>query len=187
MEAAKIYFIIFGLLTIAGGVVGYVKAGSVASAGAGFVRRAFCGNCLSLDLARATATRRPHGDIRHRYTGTNGHPSAGDHGKIGHDKTVQWHHASLCSRNDLWGRCRNGTHRSRELRARFKAPGARAFTEQDNRRSGKSQSAITNVVARFSLDAVRRSSFAAVYAALRHKSANPARKPWPSRFALVPA
>ena len=31
MEAAKIYFIIFGLLTIAGGIMGYVKAGSVAS------------------------------------------------------------------------------------------------------------------------------------------------------------
>jgi uncharacterized membrane protein (UPF0136 family) len=35
MEAAKIYFIVFGLLTIAGGVVGYVKAGSVASIIAG--------------------------------------------------------------------------------------------------------------------------------------------------------
>src|SRR4030095_15807291 len=31
MEAAKIYFFVFGVLTIAGGVVGYVKAGSVAS------------------------------------------------------------------------------------------------------------------------------------------------------------
>src|SRR5882724_10404236 len=31
MEAAKIYFIIFGLLAIAGGIVGYVKAGSAAS------------------------------------------------------------------------------------------------------------------------------------------------------------
>jgi uncharacterized membrane protein (UPF0136 family) len=37
MEAAKIYFIIFGVLTIAGGVVGYVKAGSVASIIAGSV------------------------------------------------------------------------------------------------------------------------------------------------------
>jgi uncharacterized membrane protein (UPF0136 family) len=35
MEVAKIYFIIFGILTIAGGVVGYVKAGSVASIIAG--------------------------------------------------------------------------------------------------------------------------------------------------------
>ena len=35
MEGAKIYFIVFGLLTIAGGVVGYVKAGSVASIIAG--------------------------------------------------------------------------------------------------------------------------------------------------------
>ena len=35
MEAAKIYFIVFGLLTIAGGIVGYVKAGSVASIIAG--------------------------------------------------------------------------------------------------------------------------------------------------------
>ncbi|MGZ4966279.1 MAG: TMEM14 family protein [Chthoniobacterales bacterium] len=33
----KIYFIIFGLLTIAGGVMGYVKAGSVASIVAGSI------------------------------------------------------------------------------------------------------------------------------------------------------
>ena len=32
---AKIYFIVFGLLTIAGGVLGYVKAGSMASIVAG--------------------------------------------------------------------------------------------------------------------------------------------------------
>src|ERR1700746_3997417 len=37
MEAAKIYFFIFGVLTIAGGVVGYVKAGSVASVVAGLI------------------------------------------------------------------------------------------------------------------------------------------------------
>jgi uncharacterized membrane protein (UPF0136 family) len=37
MEATKIYFIIFGLLTIAGGVVGYVKAGSVPSIIAGSI------------------------------------------------------------------------------------------------------------------------------------------------------
>ena len=37
MEAAKIYFIVFGLLTIAGGVVGYVKAGSVPSIIAGSI------------------------------------------------------------------------------------------------------------------------------------------------------
>jgi uncharacterized membrane protein (UPF0136 family) len=37
MEAAKIYFIIFGILTIAGGIVGYVKAGSVASIVAGSI------------------------------------------------------------------------------------------------------------------------------------------------------
>lgn len=37
MESAKIYFIIFGVLTVAGGVVGYVKAGSVASIIAGSV------------------------------------------------------------------------------------------------------------------------------------------------------
>jgi len=37
MEAAKIYFIIFGLLTIAGGIMGYVKAGSVASIIAGAI------------------------------------------------------------------------------------------------------------------------------------------------------
>ena len=37
MEAAKIYFIIFGVLTIVGGVIGYVKAGSVASIVAGSI------------------------------------------------------------------------------------------------------------------------------------------------------
>src|SRR6476661_10820221 len=37
MEAAKIYFIIFGLLTIVGGIIGYVKAGSVASIIAGSI------------------------------------------------------------------------------------------------------------------------------------------------------
>jgi uncharacterized membrane protein (UPF0136 family) len=37
MEAAKIYFIIFGVLTIVGGVAGYVKAGSVASVIAGSI------------------------------------------------------------------------------------------------------------------------------------------------------
>jgi uncharacterized membrane protein (UPF0136 family) len=37
MEASKIYFIVFGVLTIAGGVVGYVKAGSVASIIAGSI------------------------------------------------------------------------------------------------------------------------------------------------------
>ena len=34
---AKIYFIIFGLLTIVGGVIGYVKAGSTASIVAGAI------------------------------------------------------------------------------------------------------------------------------------------------------
>jgi uncharacterized membrane protein (UPF0136 family) len=37
MEAAKIYFIVFGALTIMGGIVGYVKAGSVASIIAGSI------------------------------------------------------------------------------------------------------------------------------------------------------
>jgi uncharacterized membrane protein (UPF0136 family) len=37
MEAAKIYFIVFGVLTVAGGVVGYIKAGSVASIIAGSI------------------------------------------------------------------------------------------------------------------------------------------------------
>ena len=37
MEAAKIYFVVFGVLTIAGGVVGYVKAGSGASIIAGSI------------------------------------------------------------------------------------------------------------------------------------------------------
>jgi uncharacterized membrane protein (UPF0136 family) len=37
MGATKIYFIVFGVLTIAGGIVGYVKAGSIASIIAGSV------------------------------------------------------------------------------------------------------------------------------------------------------
>jgi uncharacterized membrane protein (UPF0136 family) len=37
MEATKIYFIVFGVLTIAGGIMGYVKAGSIASIIAGSV------------------------------------------------------------------------------------------------------------------------------------------------------
>ena len=37
MEAAKIYFIVFGALTILGGIVGYVKADSVASIIAGSI------------------------------------------------------------------------------------------------------------------------------------------------------
>jgi uncharacterized membrane protein (UPF0136 family) len=37
MEGAKIYFLVFGVLTIAGGIVGYVKAGSVASIIAGSI------------------------------------------------------------------------------------------------------------------------------------------------------
>src|SRR4030095_7731106 len=35
--AAKIYFIMFGILTIAGGIVGYTKAGSVISIVAGSI------------------------------------------------------------------------------------------------------------------------------------------------------
>jgi uncharacterized membrane protein (UPF0136 family) len=37
MDLTKIYFILFGVLTIAGGIVGYVKAGSVASIIAGSI------------------------------------------------------------------------------------------------------------------------------------------------------
>ena len=37
MEATKIYFILFGVLTFTGGIVGYVKAGSVASIIAGSI------------------------------------------------------------------------------------------------------------------------------------------------------
>ena len=37
LSPAKIYFIVFGLLTIAGGVLGYVKAGSTASLIAGSI------------------------------------------------------------------------------------------------------------------------------------------------------
>jgi uncharacterized membrane protein (UPF0136 family) len=37
MGLAKIYFIIFGILTIAGGIVGYAKAGSVISIIAGSI------------------------------------------------------------------------------------------------------------------------------------------------------
>ena len=37
LSPAKIYFLVFGLLTIAGGVLGYVKAGSTASLVAGSI------------------------------------------------------------------------------------------------------------------------------------------------------
>ena len=37
LAPAKIYFIVFGLLTILGGVIGYVKAGSTASIIAGSI------------------------------------------------------------------------------------------------------------------------------------------------------
>jgi uncharacterized membrane protein (UPF0136 family) len=37
MDLTKVYFILFGVLTIAGGIVGYVKAGSVASIIAGSI------------------------------------------------------------------------------------------------------------------------------------------------------
>ena len=37
MAAAKIYFLIFGVLTIIGGVIGYVKAGSLPSIIAGAI------------------------------------------------------------------------------------------------------------------------------------------------------
>jgi uncharacterized membrane protein (UPF0136 family) len=37
MEATKIYFFLFGILTIAGGIVGYVKAGSITSIIAGSI------------------------------------------------------------------------------------------------------------------------------------------------------
>jgi uncharacterized membrane protein (UPF0136 family) len=37
LDGAKIYFLVFGVLTIAGGVIGYLKAGSVASIVAGAI------------------------------------------------------------------------------------------------------------------------------------------------------
>jgi len=37
MGATKIYFIVFGILTIAGGIIGYVKAGSMPSIIAGSI------------------------------------------------------------------------------------------------------------------------------------------------------
>ena len=37
LEPAKIYFLVFGVVTIAGGIMGYVKAGSVASIVAGAI------------------------------------------------------------------------------------------------------------------------------------------------------
>jgi uncharacterized membrane protein (UPF0136 family) len=37
MDVTKLYFILFGVLTIAGGIIGYVKAGSAASIIAGSV------------------------------------------------------------------------------------------------------------------------------------------------------
>jgi len=37
LELARIYFLVFGVLTIAGGIIGYVKAGSLVSIIAGAV------------------------------------------------------------------------------------------------------------------------------------------------------
>jgi uncharacterized membrane protein (UPF0136 family) len=37
LEAAKIYFLVFGVLTIAGGIIGYVKAASAVSLVAGAI------------------------------------------------------------------------------------------------------------------------------------------------------
>jgi uncharacterized membrane protein (UPF0136 family) len=37
LEAAKVYFFVFGFLTIGGGLIGYVKAGSVISVVAGAI------------------------------------------------------------------------------------------------------------------------------------------------------
>ena len=37
LEPAKIYFLVFGVLTIVGGIIGYVKAGSVISIVAGAI------------------------------------------------------------------------------------------------------------------------------------------------------
>jgi uncharacterized membrane protein (UPF0136 family) len=37
MGAAKVYFIVFGILTIAGGIIGYVRAGSMPSIIAGSI------------------------------------------------------------------------------------------------------------------------------------------------------
>src|SRR5215831_12118893 len=101
----------------------------MAAAGSALIRRAFRRDCLSLDLALVITTSCAHRDIDHAYTGTDGGAAAGDHGKIGHDKAVQWHHAPLYSPNDPRGRCHNGTHRPGELRARSQAAGARAFAE----------------------------------------------------------
>lgn len=46
-DAAKIYYIVFGILTLTGGIIGYVKAGSLPSLAAGIV----CG--LALIVAAA--------------------------------------------------------------------------------------------------------------------------------------
>jgi uncharacterized membrane protein (UPF0136 family) len=37
LEAARVYFFVFGILTVAGGIMGYVKAGSVVSIVAGLI------------------------------------------------------------------------------------------------------------------------------------------------------
>ena len=41
MDATKVYFIIFGALTIIGGIIGYVKAGSIPSIVAGAITGLF--------------------------------------------------------------------------------------------------------------------------------------------------
>ena len=59
MGATKIYFIIFGVLTIAGGIIGYVKAGSLPSIIAGSITGVLlliAGSLLSEHRAISLAT-----------------------------------------------------------------------------------------------------------------------------------
>lgn len=59
MDATKIYFLVFGALTIIGGVIGYVKAGSVPSIVAGAITGVLlliAGSLLSQHRAAGLAT-----------------------------------------------------------------------------------------------------------------------------------
>jgi hypothetical protein len=60
----------------------------MAAAGSGFIHRDFRRHCLSLDLARATATLRADRNIGNAHAGTDGDPATCDYGKVGYGKTI---------------------------------------------------------------------------------------------------
>ncbi len=97
MEAARIYFIVFGALTIVGGIVGYLKAGSVASIIAGSITgvlllvAAYCAYCLA--FARCAICSEISGDRKSHARGDDVDPKR-DWNHCGHrrlgKKVIAW-------------------------------------------------------------------------------------------------